>query len=408
MAQKQVTILGSTGSIGVNTLSIIENALDIFSVVGLSGFSNQELLVEQIKKFRPRYVSVKDEIAANYIREIFGSDLEVYWGAEGLVELAKQGEIIVSAIVWFAGLQPTITAIKGGKRVALANKESLVVAGDLIKSLIQFPGQVIPVDSEHNSIYQALSGYAESGTTKISCADSMTLSTDNSLDPSKYVSKIALTASGGPFFQRTRDELKNISPAEAIKHPRWKMGAKISVDSATLMNKGLELIEAKNIFGVDLDKIEILIHPESIVHGFVEFIDGATLAVMYHPDMKVPIAHALSTILPERRRFYHRTTKSLNLFEVGKLNFIKPDFKRFPALRLCYDAALTGKSAPIVLNAANEVAVDLFLNGKIEFTRIEEIVEDALTHFDHVHVNAISDIKLIDQNVRDDLLAGFN
>ncbi len=346
---KYLSILGSTGSIGRQTLEVVSQFPERFKVLGLGAGKNVSLLKEQILTFKPKWVCMLDKERAEGLKKILpkGIKTEILYGEEGYVELATRPEVslVVSAMLGISGLKPTLAAIKAEKTVALANKEALVTGGNLIKKAIKREDQLLPVDSEHSAIFQLLSGRKR-----------------------EEVKHIILTASGGPFWERKVD-LSRITPQEAIQHPRWSMGAKISVDSATLMNKGLEVIEAMWLFDLGLERIKILIHPQSLVHSLVEFKDGTIFAHLSQPDMKLPIAFALN--YPERLEL---SLPPLNLWE-HNLSFFPPDFERFPCLKLALKAAKIGGSMPVVLNAANEVAVESFLGGKIGFTDIPRLIE---------------------------------
>jgi len=358
--QKTITILGSTGSIGRQTLEVAEH-LNI-TVTALSADKSIDLLEEQIRKFKPKLVAVYNEVAAaELVKRISGSKEyegnasrpRILQGKQGQIDVARESgaDVIVTAIAGQAGLEPTLAAIETGKRIALANKEPLVCAGDDVMSAARkFGAEIIPVDSEHSAIFQCLAG-AEA--------------------PYKEINKIILTASGGPFRGKTLRELEDITPEQALKHPNWSMGKKITIDSATLMNKGLELIEAMHLFDISPDQIEVLVHPESIIHSMVEFKDGSTIAQLSNPDMRQPIQYALT--YPGR---LPSLTKQLNLAELKTLTFEKPDMQAFPCLGLAYDAARKGQKACAALNEANEIAVDLFLCGKIGFNEIPNFIKD--------------------------------
>ncbi len=357
MSEKRIAILGSTGSIGKNTLEVVSRYADRFHVVGLSAHKNVAQLLQQIERFHPAMVAVTDDAAFREVSRRVDGAVTVLSGAEGLVTLSTHDEVemVVSAIVGAAGLEPTLAAIQAGKDIALANKETLVVGGELITSAVMEKGvRLIPIDSEHSAIFQSILGHSKS-----------------------EIRKLILTASGGPFRTWPREKMEAITPSEALRHPNWEMGAKITIDSATMMNKGLEIIEARWLFGVAPENIEVLIHPESIVHSMVEYLDGVVIAQLGVPDMKIPIAYALG--YPER---LDMGLKPLNLAEVGCLTFEKPDSERFPALTLAYQALERGKTYPAVLNAANEMAVQAFLNEEISFLNIPEIVSHVLSEHD--------------------------
>lgn len=355
MARKNIVILGSTGSIGVNALDVVRHHKDKFRVVGLSANKNIPLILNQIREFQPKAVAIGDTPSAEKLKKItstWKNRPEIWNHADGNERLARfrESEFVLCGMVGAAGLLPLVQALKAGKTVGLANKEALIVAGDLIMRLSKkYNAPVIPVDSEHSAIYQCLIGH--------------------NVDE---VSRIVLTASGGPFY-RYENDLDKISVAQALNHPTWKMGAKITVDSATLMNKGLEAIEAHYLFGVPMSKIHILIHPQSIVHSLVEYADGALLAQLSHPDMRLPIQYALTH--PER---VTTKIKRLHLEDVKRLDFASPDFSRFPCLKLALDAGEKGGTAPVALSSANEVAVHAFINGKISFMTIPTVVKGVL------------------------------
>jgi 1-deoxy-D-xylulose-5-phosphate reductoisomerase len=349
---KTLSLLGSTGSIGGQVLKLVGQFKERFRIIGLSAGKNIPLLKKQILSFKPQAVSVASEHEAKQLLQdgFPGYPLEVLWGPEGHLAVATQkgADMVVSAMVGALGLPPTLAAIQAGKTIALANKESLVMAGALVMEEARKHGvAVLPIDSEHSAVFQVLQGQQR-----------------------QALRRIILTASGGPFWNNSSEEMKGISNQQALNHPKWKMGQKISIDSATLMNKGLEVMEAQWLFGVSLDQVAIAIHPQSIVHSLVEFQDGSVLAQMGNPDMLVPIAYALS--YPERLSLKQ---ERLNLFRMSELTFYQPDLKRFPCLRLALEAAKTGGSMPVVLNAANEVAVSAFLKGKLEYQGIPAVIE---------------------------------
>ena len=351
---KNILILGSTGSIGVNTLNVVRQFPDKFKVEALTVNTRIDVLESQINEFNPLLVVVKDKNAAAELRKRVGDKCKVLSGDDGLCEAASQCEydILVGAMVGFAGLAPTIEAIKRGKRIALANKETLVVAGELVTSLCrQHNAELIPVDSEHSAIFQCLIGEEKNG-----------------------VEKLILTASGGPFLNKEKSELINVTIDEALNHPNWNMGNKITIDSASMMNKGLEVIEAHWLFGLPKDNIDVVIHPQSIVHSMVQFVDGSIKAQMGLPDMKLPIQYALG--YPERLgNNFERT----NLPKINSLTFLDPDFEKYECLKIAFDAMETGGTSPCIMNAANEIAVDKFLNKKIKFSQIPELIHKALS-----------------------------
>lgn len=346
---KRIAILGSTGSIGTQTLEVVENNQDI-QVTALAAGSNIRLLEEQIRKFHPTLACVWDEKKAAELRtNIADLSVKVVSGMDGLLEVAVQpeAEILVTAIVGMIGIRPTIAAMKAGKDIALANKETLVTAGHIIMPLAKEVGvKILPVDSEHSAIFQSLNG-----------------------EDKKAIDKILLTASGGPFRGWTKEQLAGVRPEDALKHPNWTMGRKLTIDSSTMVNKGLEVMEAKWLFGVKPSQIEVVVHPQSILHSAVMYEDGAVIGQMGTPDMRLPILYAL--FYPNRRMLY---AEELDLFKVGSLTFERPDRETFYGLSLAYDALDAGGNVPTVFNAANERAVAKFLDGKISFIEIPEII----------------------------------
>ena len=355
---KKIAILGSTGSIGTQTLEVVRENGDI-EVLGLAAGNNIKLLEQQIREFKPRVVAVWKEEKAKELREnIKDLDVKVVSGMDGLIEVSilPETEILVTAIVGMIGIRPTIEGIKAGKHIALANKETLVTAGHIIMPLAKEYGvQILPVDSEHSAIFQSLQGGQH-----------------------KAIKKILLTASGGPFRGRKTEQLLNIKVEDALKHPNWEMGRKITIDSSTMINKGLEVIEAKWLFDVDVDDIEVYIHRQSIIHSMVEFCDGSVIAQMGVPDMKLPIQYALN--YPCR---FNRIGQRLNLFEVGELTFKKPDTQTFECLNIAYESIKKGGIVPTLMNAANEIAVEAFLNNKISFLSIADVVEETIKGFNN-------------------------
>ncbi|WP_274651511.1 1-deoxy-D-xylulose-5-phosphate reductoisomerase [Paenibacillus humicola] len=350
---KKLTILGSTGSIGTQTLDVIAHEPEAYEVCGLSAGSNVKLLIEQAKRFRPKAVCLADKTLADEAKLHVPSGTKVLYGKEGLVEIAAGGDAdtVVTAIVGSRGLDATMAAVDAGKHIALANKETLVTAGHLVMDLAARRGvRILPVDSEHSAIFQCLNGESASA-----------------------IKRITLTASGGTFRDRTRGELAGVTVADALKHPNWSMGAKVTIDSATMANKGLEVIEAHWLFGLEYERIGVLIHPESLVHSFVEFVDNSIVAQLGQPDMRVPIQYALT--YPDRRP---TPTKPLDLAKASSLHFREMDFERYPCLRMAYESGKAGRSAPTVYNAANEIAVARFLKGEIAFLDIERVVEQVL------------------------------
>ncbi len=350
---KKIAILGSTGSIGTQTLEVARNNGDL-EITALAAGSNIDLLERQIREFRPPLAAVWTEEKAKELRiRTADLDVKIVSGMEGLLEVAAQpeSEILVTAIVGMIGIRPTIAAMKAGKDIALANKETLVTAGHIIMPLAKEKGvRILPVDSEHSAIFQCLNG-------------------ENRVQ----LKKILLTASGGPFRGKKKEELKNVQVEDALKHPNWHMGRKITIDSATLVNKGLEMMEARWLFGVEPDNIQIVVQPKSIIHSMVEFVDGAVIAQLGTPDMKLPIQYAL--YYPERR---YLPGDRLDFWTLGQITFEKPDMENFPGLRLAFDAAAAGGSLPTVYNAANERAVAMFLEKKVGFLEIPEIIQSCM------------------------------
>jgi 1-deoxy-D-xylulose-5-phosphate reductoisomerase len=371
---KNLSILGATGSIGTSTLDVIKRNRSRFGVTALSAGTNLPLLKNQIDEFCPKVVSVIDKKHADELKEMLGRfcETKILSGIEGYREAAtlKEVDMVVSAIVGAAGLVPTVDAIEAGKDIALANKETMVMAGRLVVETASSRGvKIIPVDSEHSAIFQCLSGHNRNN-----------------------IRRIILTASGGPFLKLGRDELSAVTPDDALKHPKWEMGKKITIDSATMMNKGLEIIEAKWLFDVDIEKIEIIVHPQSIVHSMVEYSDGSLIAQLGLTDMRGPISYAL--FYPEREG---SVQLSLNLAEVKKLEFFPPDFDMFPSIGLAYRAAKTGGSMPAVLNASNEVAVAAFLSREIGFTDIPDVVEKTLDLYAPFEPESLEDVLRADE-----------
>ena len=352
---KKIAILGSTGSIGTQTLEVARNNGDL-EIVSLAAGSNVKKLEEQIREFHPRLVAVWTEEKAKELRDaVKDLDVKVVSGMDGLIEVCTlpEAEIVVTAIVGMIGIVPTIAAMKAGKDIALANKETLVTAGHIIIPLAKETGvQILPVDSEHSAIFQCLHGESRS-----------------------QLKKILLTASGGPFRGKKLEDLKNIQVEDALKHPNWAMGRKITIDSSTLVNKGLEMMEAKWLFGVEPENIQIVVQPKSIIHSMVEFVDGAVIAQLGTPDMKLPIQYAL--YYPERRFL---PGERLDFWKLTEITFEKPDMETFAGLRLAFDAAAAGGSMPTVYNAANERAVAKFLDRKIAYLQIPEIIETCMEH----------------------------
>ncbi|BCG59650.1 1-deoxy-D-xylulose-5-phosphate reductoisomerase [Paenibacillus sp. URB8-2] len=350
---KKISILGSTGSIGTQTLDVAAMHPDSFEIDGLAAGSNTALLLEQVRRFRPRRVSVASKELADDIRPQLPAGVELFSGDEGLVQIAAGGDAdyVVTAVMGSVGLRSTLAAIEAGRDIGLANKETLVTAGHLVTELARRKGvNLLPIDSEHSAIFQCLNG-----------------------ESIEDIASINLTASGGSFRDLTREQLRNVTVEDALRHPNWAMGAKITIDSATMVNKGLEVIEAHWLFGLPYEQIGVLLHPESIIHSFVEFRDSSIIAQLGNPDMRVPIQYALT--YPQR---WHSPAQRLSLAQAGQLTFREMDFARYPALRLAIECGKIGGTATTAFNAANEVAVARFLRRDIPFVRIEEILEEVL------------------------------
>ncbi len=352
---KNISILGSTGSIGMQALQVIRSLKNEFKVVGLAAKSNVDIIEKQIEEFKPKIAALEDELSAEILKtRMKGKGVKIVGGMEGIVQVATEpsADIVLSAIVGIAGLIPTLEAIRSGKNIALSNKESLVTAGHIIMKTASDNGvTILPVDGEHSAILQCLDG----------CRNR------------NNIRRLILTASGGPFRNKTYNELSNVTPEQALDHPNWRMGKKITIDSATLMNKGFEVIEARWLFDIDIDKIDVIIHTESIVHSMVEFNDRSILAQLSVPDMKGPIAYAMN--YPQR---LDDVIKNLPLEKIGTLNFMEPDNKKFPCLSYAYEALKEGGTMPSVLNAANEIAVNAFLKGAIGFCDIPVIIKKTM------------------------------
>ena len=373
---KRLSVLGSTGSIGVNTLGVAEQFKDRFQIVGLGAGANVDLLTKQIVQFRPRIVSVLTADLAAQLRKQMTDPPEIYHGIEGLIRVAtiEDADVVVSALVGAVGMIPTLSAVKAGKDIALANKESLVMAGKIIMEEARRQGiQILPIDSEHSAIFQSMVGHQK-----------------------RDVRRIILTASGGPFLNVPQERLQTVTLQEALKHPRWEMGKKITIDSATLMNKGLEIIEAHWLFDMPVEKIDVHIHPQSIIHSMVEYVDGSIVAQMGLVDMRMPIAYALT--YPDR---VHLGLPPLDLFRIGELTFYPPDRKRFPALDLAIQAITLGETMPAVLNGANEMAVYAYLEGNLRFTQIPEVVKAVMEKHRIGVAQTIEDILRADQWARE-------
>lgn len=373
---KNIVILGSTGSIGTNALEIIRNKKEEFNVIGLSANSNHKLICEQIEEFKPKYVSIGTEEGKRIIEEKF-PEVKVYVGREGLKKLGQieEMDIILVAVIGAIGIEATSEAIKLGKRIALANKETMVAGGDYINKLLKEnpKSEIIPVDSEHSAIFQSLMAGKKS-----------------------QVKNLIITASGGTFRGKKLEDLKDVTVEQALKHPNWSMGRKITVDSSTLVNKGLEVIEAHQLFGMDYDKIKVVIHPQSIIHSLVEYDDNAVIAQLGVTDMKLPIQLAFT--YPDR--IQNNCLDTLDLLKVGNLTFEAPDREVFKGLDLAYKAGRIGKSMPTVLNAANEIAVELFLDKKIKFLDIYKIIEKAMDNHEVEEIDNLDSILRIDQVTR--------
>lgn len=394
---KKISILGSTGSIGRQALDIINS--DEIDVVAIACGRNIELLSEQIERFKPNIVSVEREEDAKALSTKYSS-LEVLWGKEGLNAVAEcDADLLLNGIMGMVGLEPTYKAILSGKDIALANKETLVAGGKIIMEAARDKGiEILPVDSEHSAIYQCLNTYRNPNTSE------------------NVIRRIILTASGGPFRGYSIEELRNVTLQDALNHPNWSMGKKITVDSATMMNKGLEVIEAKWLFDVDFNKIDVHVHPQSIIHSAVEFIDGSIIAQMGMPDMRVPISYSIN--YGERKNIISASSngsedkldnnmKFTDLFEIGNLTFEKPDMSTFKCLAFAYAALEEGKSYPAVLNSANEALVDLFLNEKIQFIDIQNNLESFLEKHQPVELQSIDEIKEMDREVKEKIRRGL-
>ena len=375
MSHKQtVAILGSTGSIGTQTLDVIDRHSELFEVYALTAHSNIDLLVKQAKKYRPEVVAIADERHYKTLREALdGLPIKVFAGADSICQIAAMSPIdtVVTAMVGYSGLLPTVKAIEAGKKIALANKETLVVAGELVTDLaLRNRVDIVPIDSEHSAIFQCLVGENENS-----------------------VEKLILTASGGAFRDTLKDDLRLATAADALRHPTWKMGAKITIDSATMMNKGFEVIEARWLFDIPIDKIEVIIHPQSIVHSMVQFCDGSIKAQLGQPDMRHPIQYAL----PDR---LNAQVERANLADIHQLTFEKPDYEKFRNLGLAYDALRRGGNIPCILNAANEVAVDAFLKGKIGFFAMSDIIEQTISETAFISSPTLDDYIATDREAR--------
>lgn len=375
---KKICILGATGSIGEQTLDVIRRQKDDFRLISFSSHKNYEKAIKIIEEFNPKYVAITDQDNFKKVLEYCKKNslkIEVLEGINGLTSISTldEVEIVVTAVVGMIGLVPTLEAIKAGKDIALANKETLVTGGELVINTAKKYGvKILPVDSEHGAIFQCIQGNEISN-----------------------INKILLTASGGPFRGKNKSQLLQVTPKEAISHPKWNMGKKISVDSSTLVNKGLEVIEAHWLFDIDYKNIEVIIHPESIIHSMVEYKDGSVLAQLSNPDMKLPIQYALN--YPERGNLI---IDQLDLFKISKLTFEKPDLKTFEGLKLAYDAGKAGGIMPTIYNVANEVSVNLFLNNKIKYLEIVDIIKDCLNTFKNQSITSVETILEAEANVK--------
>lgn len=378
MNMKKISILGSTGSIGTQSLEVVTENTDKFEVFALSCNSDYEKMLEQIENFKPKYAVINKEEAFEKLLEAVKTknlDTEILLGMDGLVKVvsAKEVDIVLVSIVGNAALIPTVEAIKAKKRIALANKEVLVTSGKLIMELIkEHEVEIIPVDSEHSAIFQSLEGSKH-----------------------KEIDKLILTASGGPFVSFDKERLKTVTSKEALKHPNWEMGRKISIDSSTLMNKGLEVIEAKWLFDVDIDDVDVVVHRQSIIHSMVQFVDSSVIAQLGLPDMKLPIQHAFT--YPDRIK---NDLERMNLAKIGALTFEEPDKERFPCLELAYEAIRKGGTAPTVLNAANEILVERFLNDEIGFYDIPKGIKTLMDSHSPIMDYTIEDIIRVDEEIR--------
>ncbi len=373
---KKVAVLGSTGSIGLNTLEVIRKLRDRFEISAITADTSIDLLEKQANEFSPEFIVVRNKGNAKELRRRIGNKIQVLEGEEGLVEFTKSTDydILVSSLVGFAGLVPTIEGIKRGKRIALANKETLVAAGEIVTQLAKKHGaEIIPVDSEHSAIFQCLVG-----------------------EKSNTIQKLIITASGGPFFKKPVEELKKVTVEEALNHPNWDMGNKVTIDSATMMNKGLEVIEAHWLFELNKEKLDVVVHPQSIVHSMVEFIDGSIKAQLSLPDMKIPIQYALT--YPERM---YSNFVNTNFPELHTLSFYEPDFEKFKCLGLAFEAMEQGGLAPCILNAANEIAVEKFLKKELTFLQIPELIEKTLNKIPNTFEINLENVMEYDKKARE-------
>ena len=378
-----VAVLGATGSIGQNTLDVLARHPDQYKVIALSANQDAAGMMELCRAYKPKIVAMGQADAAEQLRTLLqqsGLNIEVLSGVDGIAQIATLTEVdvVMAAIVGAAGLLPTLAAVKEGKRILLANKEALVMSGQIFMDAVQASGaELLPVDSEHNAIFQCMAPGFEQGLSAIGAT------------------RILLTASGGPFRTKSLDELHNVTPDEACAHPNWIMGRKISVDSATMMNKGLEVIEACWLFNTSPEQVQVVVHPQSVIHSMVEYVDGSILAQLGSPDMRTPIAHALAW--PQR---IESGVEKLNLFDIARFDFEAPDMARFACLRLAYEAIKTGGTATAILNAANEVAVDAFLSNRLRFTQISSVIEETLSRVEAIAADSLEVILQADQQAR--------
>lgn len=383
---KNISILGVTGSIGTQSLDVIRKNTEEVKLISIAANNSHEEVISIINEFAPKYVAMMSEkateIIKNYVREN-SLDIEVYSGIEGLNKIVtiKEVDLVITSVVGMIGLVPTMEAIKAGKDIALANKETLVAAGDIVmKAAKEYGVKILPVDSEHGAIFQCLRGNEE-----------------------EKVSRIILTASGGPFRGRKREELVHIKAKEALKHPKWNMGQKISIDSSTLMNKGLEVIEAHWLFNASYDDIEVVVHPQSIIHSMVEYNDGSVMAQLADPDMRLPIQYAIN--YPKREE---KVIKPLDFSKISTLTFEKPDMETFRCLKIAYEAGKQGGNSTAIMNTANEMAVELFLKDKICYLDIANIIEDSLNTFEYVSNPTLEEIIELDKKVREYITKTYN
>lgn len=383
---KNISILGVTGSIGTQSLDVIRKNTEEVKLISIAANNSHEEVISIINEFAPKYVAMMSEkateIIKNYVREN-SLDIEVYSGIEGLNKIVtiKEVDLVITSVVGMIGLVPTMEAIKAGKDIALANKETLVAAGDIVmKAAKEYGVKILPVDSEHGAIFQCLRGNEE-----------------------EKVSRIILTASGGPFRGRKREELVHIKAKEALKHPKWNMGQKISIDSSTLMNKGLEVIEAHWLFNASYDDIEVVVHPQSIIHSMVEYNDGSVMAQLADPDMRLPIQYAIN--YPKREE---KVIKPLDFSKISTLTFEKPDMETFRCLKIAYEAGKQGGNSTAIMNTANEMAVELFLKDKICYLDIENIIEDSLNTFEYISNPTLEGIIELDRKVREYIIKTYN